>query len=85
MCASYDRDWCRDVEGQPDIVVHGPLNITLIANLWQVIFHSKPRSLKYRALSPVYVNDEYYLMHNETEIWCQGRHGNVIMSATDVL
>ncbi len=29
----YDRDYCRDVEGYPGLVIHGPLTATLMAGL----------------------------------------------------
>ena len=29
----YDRDWTTQVEGHPDLVVHGPLNATLLVQM----------------------------------------------------
>lgn len=51
----YDVDWCRDVEGYPGLVVHGPLIATLLADL--VVGHTGRRitGFSFRALSPVFV------------------------------
>lgn len=31
----YDPDWCRTVEGHRDCVVHGPLNLIPVVDLWR--------------------------------------------------
>ncbi|ESZ95644.1 C6 transcription factor [Sclerotinia borealis F-4128] len=33
----YDRDWCREVEGHRDCVVHGPLNLIHMVDLWSSV------------------------------------------------
>ncbi len=51
----YDRDYCRDVEGYPGLVFHGPLTATLLAGL--AVENSHDASLKqfeFRATSPVF-------------------------------
>lgn len=60
----YSRDWCREVEGHRDLVVHGPLNLINILDLYRdVNEHSTPenvpRSITYRAQSPLYVGEKY--------------------------
>jgi hydroxyacyl-ACP dehydratase HTD2-like protein with hotdog domain len=60
----YDRDWTRNVEGHPDLVVHGPLTSTLLVELAARIAEEKGRRLvqfDYRATSPVYVDKEVRL------------------------
>ena len=51
----YDKDYVRDVEGYPDLVVHGPLIATLLlrgaAEAWPRL-----RRLSFRALSPSFVD-----------------------------
>ena len=51
----YDRDYVRDVEGYPGLVVHGPLLMTLMLDLFR---RERPEarmtSLDVRAVSPVY-------------------------------
>ncbi|HEX8663070.1 MAG TPA: MaoC family dehydratase N-terminal domain-containing protein [Beijerinckiaceae bacterium] len=50
----YDKDYVRDVEGYPDLVVHGPLVATL---LLRAAAEARPglRTLSFRALSPSFV------------------------------
>ncbi|GFZ50134.1 hypothetical protein JCM24511_07889 [Saitozyma sp. JCM 24511] len=64
----YDRDWVRDVEGHPDLVVHGPLTSTLLTELAATIASDKGRTLErfdYRATSPMYVDREVTLIAGE--------------------
>lgn len=49
----YDRIYAREVEGYPDLVVHGPLIATLLADL-ATSNHGQLRTFTYRALSPVF-------------------------------
>ncbi|KAJ5923790.1 hypothetical protein N7466_007977 [Penicillium verhagenii] len=62
----YSLPWARDVEGHKDIVVHGPLNLISIMDLWRDTQGKKidsslafPRHISYRATSPLYAGDEY--------------------------
>lgn len=57
------------------------LKVTLLANSFTKVFGREPASLKYRALSPVYVNEEYKLMHDDESIWCADKDGRTIMLA----
>ncbi|KAJ5112818.1 hypothetical protein N7532_000863 [Penicillium argentinense] len=71
----YSLPWARDVEGHKDIVVHGPLNLITILDLWRDI-HSQaqpvgarpllaPQRILYRATSPLYAGDEYRVVLEE--------------------
>ena len=53
----YDREYCRDVEGLPDIVVQGPLQATLLWNL-AVRRHglNPPYQFSFRHLQPLFVS-----------------------------
>ena len=59
----YSQPWCREVEGHRDIVVHGPLNLINMLDFWRDTQATKdvevPKSIKYRATAPFYVNEEY--------------------------
>jgi hydroxyacyl-ACP dehydratase HTD2-like protein with hotdog domain len=72
----YSLPWARDVEGHRDIVVHGPLNLISILDLWRDIkgegkesgleaMELVPRSISYRATSPLYAGDEYNIVLEE--------------------
>ncbi|MEM7720147.1 MAG: hypothetical protein AAF222_13185 [Pseudomonadota bacterium] len=49
----WDRDFCRDVESYPDLVVHGPLLATLLAN--HASTEPGPCRFSFRASAPVFV------------------------------
>ncbi|MCY3598388.1 MAG: MaoC family dehydratase N-terminal domain-containing protein [Gemmatimonadetes bacterium] len=52
----YDRDYARDVEMYPDLVVHGPLTALLLADL-AVRRSGRPlRTLTFRAHRPMFVD-----------------------------
>jgi 3-methylfumaryl-CoA hydratase len=46
----YDADYCRNVEGYPNLVVHGPLTATLLAGLAQRTADRPVRCFVYRGL-----------------------------------
>ncbi|OJJ89366.1 hydroxyacyl-thioester dehydratase HTD2 [Aspergillus glaucus CBS 516.65] len=71
----YSVPWARDVEGHKDIVVHGPLNLISILDLWRDTRSQNteadlealvPESIKYRATSPLYAEDEYRIVLEES-------------------
>ncbi|KAL3475148.1 hypothetical protein BJX99DRAFT_259615 [Aspergillus californicus] len=69
----YSLPWARDVEGHRDIVVHGPLNLISMLDLWRDIRGKEGRDLNqllperitYRATSPLYAGDEYRIVLEE--------------------
>ncbi|KAJ5966596.1 hypothetical protein N7481_013310 [Penicillium waksmanii] len=73
----YSLPWARDVEGHKDIVVHGPLNLISILDLWRDIRGKTqaaeeaplllPQRISYRATSPLYAGDEYRVVLEEGE------------------
>jgi hydroxyacyl-ACP dehydratase HTD2-like protein with hotdog domain len=76
----YLPEWCRNVEGHRDAVVHGPLNMINMLDLWRDSARNgddcaPPASISYRAMSPLYVGEQYRILlkkdGNEwnTEIW----------------
>lgn len=48
----WDRDFCRNVEGYPGLVVHGPLLATLLAD--RLIETPQAARFRYRATAPVF-------------------------------
>jgi 3-methylfumaryl-CoA hydratase len=51
----YDADYCRAVEGYPNLVVHGPLIATLLAGFAEEKAGRPLRDFGYRALSPAFL------------------------------
>ncbi|KAJ4351968.1 uncharacterized protein N0V89_007313 [Didymosphaeria variabile] len=76
----YLPEWCRNVEGHRDAVVHGPLNMINMLDLWRDSATNGedgavPASMSYRAMSPLYVGEQYRILLKKdgdewnTEIW----------------
>jgi hydroxyacyl-ACP dehydratase HTD2-like protein with hotdog domain len=63
----YNREWCREVEGHRDLVVHGPLNLVNMVNLWRDVRggNAVPRKISYRATSPLYAGEKYRVVMDE--------------------
>ena len=69
----YSLPWTRDVEGHKDLVVHGPLNLVSILDLWRDTRKTNPgeprsflpESISYRATSPLYAGEEYQIVLEE--------------------
>ena len=49
----YDQPYARDVEGYAGLVVHGPMQATLMLNLAAATLGRLPRRFAYRGLSPL--------------------------------
>jgi 3-methylfumaryl-CoA hydratase len=82
----YDRDYCRDVEGYPGLVVHGPLIATLLLDHY---LRRHPGAaiagFSFRAQSPLYDTAPFDLNGRETadgaQLWAMAADGQVAMKA----
>jgi hydroxyacyl-ACP dehydratase HTD2-like protein with hotdog domain len=63
----YNKEWCQQVEGHRNCVVHGPLNLINMLDFWRDVHKTAPRRIKYRATNPLYV-DEPYRMVMDAEV-----------------
>jgi 3-methylfumaryl-CoA hydratase len=73
----YDRDYCRDVEGYPGLVVQGPFTAMLLMDhLRTSLPDAHVRSFKFRARSPLFDSAPFDLCLNAREggadLWAQG-------------
>jgi len=50
----YDRDYCRDVEGYPGLLTHGPLQALAMAEAARTAGHGGDCRFEYRLLSPLF-------------------------------
>lgn len=81
----YDVDYAREVEGYPNLVIHGPLIATLLMDL-----ASQDRPLgafEYRARSPLFLPEAFTVnvrQHAEggLDAWAASADGRLAMSAT---
>ncbi len=81
----YDSDYCREVEGYPNLVVHGPLLATLLLDL--AIREGRPlRDFRYRAKSPVFLPQTFSVNARvdaaTTHLWVATQDGGLAMEAT---
>jgi hydroxyacyl-ACP dehydratase HTD2-like protein with hotdog domain len=63
----HSPQWCREVEGHRNAVVHGPLNLVNILDFWRDSAQgggkaAVPKSIAYRAMSPLYVGEPYRIL-----------------------
>lgn len=83
----YDRDYARDTEGYPGLVVHGPFQATLLMDL---LLRERPgfevRQFDFRAHSPMFDTQEFTLNFSPTaggaELWIERMDGGVAMTAS---
>lgn len=83
----YDRTYCREVEGYPGLVVHGPLQATLL------IEHAiaardgiRPKHFDFRAVRPLFDGTAFSLNAVEQDralsLWVADDRGHATMTAT---
>ncbi|OAL27243.1 hypothetical protein AYO20_09841 [Fonsecaea nubica] len=92
----YDKPWATDVEGHRNVVVHGPMNLLAMLDLWRdeaSVVRGEgvhyPQTIEYRATSPVYGREPYRVMMNqeavgkkEAETRVMSNDGTVCMKGT---
>jgi 3-methylfumaryl-CoA hydratase len=80
----YDLDYCRAVEGYPDLVIHGPLIATLLLDLY--IQQGRPLTrFRYRAKSPLFL-PHAFTVNGKSEaqrakLWASNHMGELAMEA----
>ena len=82
----YDRDYCREVEGYPGLIVHGPLTATLLMDLF---LRNNPGAqvtgFRFRARRPLFDIHPFEIcgrpMPGGAELWIADHQGNLAMSA----
>ncbi len=81
----YDRDYARDVEGYPDLVFHGPLTATMLAEFCRGRSQRRMTSFAYRAVSPLFCSAPFGLFLNMGEraatAWACTPDGALAMTA----
>ena len=81
----YDEAYARNVEGYSGVVVHGPLQATLMLNLAASISGRAPRTFSYRGVSPLILGGRLMVDAdvgpNGIELRCLNDAGEVTMKA----
>ena len=80
----YDLDYCRAVEGYPNLVIHGPLIATLLLDLY--IQQGKPlKQFRYRAKSPLFLPHTFTVNGKadgqRTRLWASNHEGGLALEA----
>jgi len=84
----YDQGFVREVEGYPDLLVHGPLTATLLQQF--AVEHGAGRQLArfdFRGVIPLFVGRAFELEGREAPdgtltLWARGPDGELAMSAS---
>lgn len=88
-----DKEYTRDVEGHRNLLVHGPLSLTLMLTV--LSFHLAKmgrviREIEYRNLVPLYVDEEMKICakakdrrdDDSWEVWIEGPSGGLAVRGT---
>lgn len=90
----YDRDYCRDVEGYPGLVVHGPLMATLLLDVVRRHTDRRVTQFSFKALRPTFeckdqralrVSAQLQANGHGLQLWAQDHEGWLTMQATAML
>ena len=63
----YDQPYATQVEGYADLVVHGPMQASLLLNLAATLLGSVPPTFSYRGVSPMTANQVFRVCGRLTE------------------
>jgi 3-methylfumaryl-CoA hydratase len=83
----YDIDYCRDVEGYPGLVFHGPLSATLLLDLASAATDAEQiSSFEFRAISPLFADRPFTLNlktnDNKLALWTANPDGLLAIKAS---
>lgn len=82
----YDTPFATGTEGYPGLIIHGPLQATLLCHYAQKIKEMAPKHFRFRSLSPLF-DDAVITLNAETSaeglrLWTARPGGPVAMEAT---
>jgi len=84
----YDLDYARQEEHYPGLIVHGPLQTTLLLDLCRHHASRPVRRLEYRALHPLFHTERFTVNGNpaadgsSAELWTANAAGFIAMAGT---
>ena len=82
----YDRRYCQEEEGYPGLVVHGPLQATLLVHLAAELLGRAPELVSYRGVKPLFDGETMGLNADAADgagyaLWSSGADGVPRMTA----
>lgn len=79
----YDEAYARDEEDYPGLVVHGPLQATLLMHMASRLKGRPPREFSFRGVAPLFHGRTFTVNAGEgTDLWCADAAGKVTMRAS---
>ena len=77
-------DFCREQEGYPNLVVHGPLTATLMLDLYYQQYPDKKiKTFEYRGQSPLFIPNSFSVNgKTDGQAWATNHEGSLAMTAT---
>jgi len=88
----YDKPYAKEIEGYPDLVVHGPLIATLLMELLAInLPDAAVVQFTYKAVRPIFVGGSFIVCGQPTpdgrtvELWAKDHEGWLAMSACAML
>ncbi|MBS0123794.1 FAS1-like dehydratase domain-containing protein [Thetidibacter halocola] len=82
----YDKPFCIETEGYPGLVVHGPMQATMLCQMAADLRGARPATFSFRSLSPIF-DDAYFTLNAKDRdgalhLWTARQGGPVAMEAT---
>ena len=81
----YDAPYVRDVEGYPGLIVHGPMQATLLCQYAADLMGTPPKRFNFRSLSPIFDDADFTVNADTTpeglRLWTSRIDGPVAMEA----
>ena len=87
-----DRQYCREVEGHRDLLVHGPLSLTLILELLNRHLQASGekreiQDISYRNVAPLYATEEMTICLRDKQdgnfdVWVENQEGGLSVKGT---
>ena len=81
----YDKPFCIDTEGYPGLVVHGPMQATMLCQYAADLRRRAPKTFAFRSLSTIYDNTNFTLNaatnDDGLKLWTAHNGGPVAMDA----
>ncbi|MEQ8299498.1 MAG: hypothetical protein RH945_03040 [Hyphomonas sp.] len=79
----YDQDYARNVEGYRDLVVHGPLQATMMLNYIAGSLGHARLGMRYRGVAPLYVHERATVCRSgdtSGRVWVERYSGQLTMT-----
>jgi len=81
----YDKPFCIETEGYPGLVVHGPMQATMLCQFAANLKGASPKEFSFRSLSPLFDNADFTINADvegeTTKLWTARSGGPVAMKA----